>query len=131
MGTTNSVKFTTNSGTSHSLSFEYANKLFSEVPKCKFLGLYMDNELNWKSCIEKIIPKLSAICCAIKKLSPPPLDIEVLRMVYFENFQSVVCYGIIFWGNSTGASHMFLLQEKIMRIMMRIHNVGVAVCSGN
>jgi hypothetical protein len=63
---TNIVQSTTNSGTSHSLSFEHANKLFTEVPKRKLLGLYIDNQLNWKSHIEKITPKLGAICHAIK-----------------------------------------------------------------
>jgi len=33
MDRTNIVIFTTKSGTSHLLSFEYANKLFTEVPK--------------------------------------------------------------------------------------------------
>jgi hypothetical protein len=40
MDKTNTVKFTTKSGTSHSLSFEYENKLLTEVPKFKFLGTY-------------------------------------------------------------------------------------------
>lgn len=62
------VKFTTNSGTSHSFSFEYKNKLLTEVPKFKFLSLYTDNQLNGKSHTEEIIPKLSAVCYAIRKL---------------------------------------------------------------
>jgi len=47
-------------------------------------------------------------------------DIEVLRMVYFANFQSVTDYGIIFWGNSTSSSQIFLLQKKIIRIMIGV-----------
>ena len=43
---TNIVKSTTNSGTSHSLCFEYENKLLTEVPEFKFLGLYIENQLN-------------------------------------------------------------------------------------
>lgn len=35
-------------------------------------------------------------------------DIEVLHMVYFANFQSVTDYGIIFWGNSTSANHIYI-----------------------
>lgn len=65
---TNIVKFTTNDGTYHSLSFEYASKLLIEVPKFKFLGLYIDYQLNWQSHTDKIIPKLSLVCYAIRKL---------------------------------------------------------------
>jgi hypothetical protein len=43
------VKFTTKNGTLHSLSFEYASKLHTEVPKIKFLGLCIDYLRNWKS----------------------------------------------------------------------------------
>jgi hypothetical protein len=43
MDITNIVKFTTNNGTSHSLSFEYASKLLTEIPKFKFLDLCIIN----------------------------------------------------------------------------------------
>jgi len=48
------------------------------------------------------------------------IGIEVLSMVYFANFQSVVDYGLIFWGNSTSPSHIVLLQKKISRIMVGV-----------
>jgi hypothetical protein len=41
-----------------------------------------------------------------------PSDIEVLRMVYFANFQSVTDYGIIFWGNSTSSSQFFFPPKE-------------------
>jgi len=39
------------------------------------------------------------------------LDTEVLHVVYFANFQSVPDYCIIFWGNSTSASHIFFAPK--------------------
>ena len=32
----------------------------------KFLGLQIDNNINWNNHIEQIIPKLSAACYAIR-----------------------------------------------------------------
>jgi hypothetical protein len=32
----------------------------------KFLGLQIDNHLNWKDHIEQMIPKLSAACFAVR-----------------------------------------------------------------
>ena len=69
--------------------------------------------------IEKIILRLTAVSYAIRKLSYF-LGIEVLHVVYFENFQSVIDYCMIFWGNSTSTSRIFLLLKKIIRIMMGV-----------
>jgi len=33
-------------------------------------------------------------------------------MVYFANFQSVTDYSIIFWGNSTSSSQIFLAPKE-------------------
>jgi hypothetical protein len=67
MDKTDTIKFTTNDGTSHLLSSEYASKLLAEVTKFKFLGSCIDYQLNWNSHTEKIIPKLSSLCCSLRK----------------------------------------------------------------
>jgi hypothetical protein len=36
----------------------------------KLLGLQIDNSLNWKKHIEKIIPKLSSACFAMRTVIP-------------------------------------------------------------
>ena len=115
----NIIKFTRNNGIFQSLSFEYASKVLTEVSKFSFLGSCIDYQLNWKSHTEKIIPKLSSVCCSLRKHFFF-VGIEVLCMVYFANFQSMVVYGIIFWGNSTSPSHIFLLQKKIIGIMVGV-----------
>lgn len=43
--------------------------------------------------------------------------VEVLRMVYFAYFHSVIKYGVILWGNSTNICRVFTLQKRIIRIM--------------
>jgi hypothetical protein len=32
----------------------------------KFLGLELDNRLNWTNCIDKLIPELSGVCYAVR-----------------------------------------------------------------
>jgi hypothetical protein len=99
------------------LTIEYDGKVLTELTNFKFLGLHIDNHLNWRRLIERILPKLSATCYTIRKLSHV-LNIDVLRIVYFANFHSVVEYGIIFWGNSFNIGNVFLLQKKVIRIMV-------------
>jgi hypothetical protein len=38
-------------------------------------------------------------------------------MVYYAYFHSIICYGVILWGNSSYAIHIFHLQKRVSRIM--------------
>ena len=44
---------------------------------------------------------------------------EILRMVYFSYFHSIMSYGIIFWGNSYSSINIFRVQKRIIRIMTK------------
>jgi hypothetical protein len=63
-----------------------------------------------------IFPKLGAACFAVKRFFHT-LNTDVLRMVYFAHFHSVIKYEIIIWGNSTYICHVFTSQKRIIRIM--------------
>jgi hypothetical protein len=92
---THIVKFTTTSLPHYPLAVGYADKLIKET-SIKFLGVQIDNHLNWKSHINQIIHKMSAACFAFRKLFHI-LNLDALWMVYFAYFHSVIKYGIIFW----------------------------------
>ena len=66
-----------------------SNTLINYISSNRFLGLIIGNTLSWKDHITEIIPKLNKACYIVRKLiffkSP-----EVLRMVYFSYFQSVM-----------------------------------------
>jgi hypothetical protein len=83
----------------------------NEVPVIKFLGIQIDKNLNWKSHVEYILPKLSSAIFVIGSLSYF-MSTKTLRMVYFSYFHSILKYRIIFWGNSTNNSAVFKLQKK-------------------
>ena len=82
----------------------------------KFLGLQLDNRINWKNCIEEIIPNLSGICYAVRSMVHIS-KINTLKSIYYAYFHSIIKYGIIFWGNSSYSGKIFTVQEKIMRLM--------------
>jgi hypothetical protein len=44
-------------------------------------------------------------------------NIETLK-IYHAYFHSIVAYGVIFCGNSTDVTKVFLLQKTTIRIMM-------------
>jgi len=82
----------------------------------KFLGLQIDNHLNWKDHIEQIIPKLSAASYAIRS-AVHINNVNTLKLIYNAHFHSIIKYEIIIWGNSTNSGKIYTLQKKTIRIM--------------
>ena len=76
-----------------------------------FLGVQIDNHLNWTCHIDRILPELSIAGFVIGWLFYV-LNLKILRLAYFAYFRSVIRYGIIFWGNATNSFKVFKLQKR-------------------
>jgi len=113
------VKFTQSDVSCNPLTVVYDSKLLTKVVNFKFICLLIDKHLSWRSCIDKLLSRLSTVCYTIRKLSSV-LNIEVLRTDYYANFKSFLDCGIIFWGNSSPVGHIFLLPKRIIRIMVGV-----------
>jgi hypothetical protein len=59
---TNIMKFIKRNSSQSTLYISYKEKYVEETVNTKFLGLQIDNHINWKSNIEEIIPKWSMLC---------------------------------------------------------------------
>jgi hypothetical protein len=66
---TNIIKFAPKQSFNSSLAVAFGNLFMIEVPVIKFLGIEIDKNLNWKSHVEYILPKLSSPIFAIRSLS--------------------------------------------------------------
>jgi len=55
----NVMKFITKNSSHFTLHVGYKEKYVEETVNTKFLGLPIDNHINWKNHIEQMIPKLS------------------------------------------------------------------------
>jgi hypothetical protein len=82
-----------------------------------FVGLQINNRLNWKNHIKLMIPKLNGACYAVRSMVRIS-DITTLKSIYFAYFHSIIKYGTIFWGNSSSSAKIFTLQKKIIRIFV-------------
>ena len=89
-------------------------KSVTHVNSFKFLGLYIDNSLNWKHHVEVLHKKCAGYAYAVKRLIKI-CSCEVAKTFYYSNFESRIRYGIIFWGGSSVAHRIFLLQKRIVR----------------
>ena len=80
----------------------------------KCLHLQLDNLINWKICIEEMIPKLSRACYAISSVVHIS-NINCLKSIYCAFF--IIKCGIIFLGNFSKSGKIFTLQKTFVRIM--------------
>jgi hypothetical protein len=113
------IKFTTLPSASYLLNLEIQNKALNEVETMKFLGLQLDNHLSYKGHIDFLLHKLSALYFLMRKLYYT-LKTNGLKTVYYAYYNSLVNYGIIFWGNTADSKKVFVLQKKIIRIIMGV-----------
>jgi hypothetical protein len=72
-------------------------KYIKESENTKFLGVQIDNHLNWKNRIDQIVSKVSRACYAIRSMSHVSNTVT-LKAICFTYFHSTMKYGIIFLG---------------------------------
>jgi hypothetical protein len=106
---------------SSSIDFDimHGNKKVANVCTTKFLRLTVDNTLSWRTHIDTIIPELSTACFAMRVVKPF-LSQDLLKMVFYSYFYSIMTYALIFWGNSHYSNTVFRLQNRIIRIIVGI-----------
>lgn len=102
------------------LSVEVDRELCSQVDHTKFLGIYIDENMNYKYHCEILISKLHSICYKFKNLRYV-LTTEQLITVYYAEVQSRLTYGICLWGWSANVGEVFLAQKRVIR---RIAGIG-------
>ena len=86
------------------------------VPAIKVLGVWLDEKLTWLHQIETLCKRLSSICYLLRMLRNK-VSHEVLRDVYTAKFESLMSYGLMFWGSSSHWSKVFKVQKKAIRIL--------------
>ena len=66
LGKMNIMKLVTMNSSHFTLYIGYKEKYIKETMNTKFLGLQIDNHINWKNHITELVSKLSGACYAIR-----------------------------------------------------------------
>ena len=84
----------------------------------KLLGLIIDKNLQWTEHISQMCKKLSKINFALRILKTCSGTVT-LKSVYFAHFQSILMYGIEFFGQAPQylLNRVFKLQKQAIRIL--------------
>ena len=71
-----------------------------------------------ESHIDQIASKLCSTCYVLQNLKHI-LPKSTLRIIYYAYIHSTLSYDLIFWGRSSSTSKLFILQNKIVRIITK------------
>ena len=94
------------------------NKI-KKVNSAKFLGVIIDEQLNWDQHVQHLTKKLRSITgalCRIRKLIPNNLYLKL----YSALFESHLTYGISVWGVSlkdNASDKLFVTQKQCIRVL--------------
>lgn len=93
------------------------NTQISGMKSVKFLGVEIDQHLNWDSHCSGIIAKLNSTCYLFKTLRRV-LNLDQLKMLYHAQVGSRLRYAVLHWGNSPSAREVFLRQKRVIRSLL-------------
>jgi hypothetical protein len=111
------IKFVTSNSPHCALTIGYKDTYIEETANTTFLGLHLDNHLNWKDHVDQMVPKLSGACYAVRSMFHIS-NVSTLKSIYFAYFHSIIKHGIIFCGDSSNSRKLRTLKKKIIRIMI-------------
>jgi hypothetical protein len=106
------LKFTPSKLTYCPFNLVYNDQVLSEQDVTKFLALYLDRQLSWETHLNHLLSKIASVCFIMRKLSHV-VNIESLRIVHFAHFQSLILYGLIFWGMQTNMKRVFCFKKEL------------------
>jgi hypothetical protein len=109
----NIIKLKTRNSSHSTLHIGDKEKYIEDSVNTNFLGLQLDNHINWKNHIEEMIPNLSTFYA--NRLMVHISNINTLKSIYYTYLHSIIKYGIIVWGNSFKSGKIFSLEKKIVR----------------
>ena len=108
--------------TQQNLSIQINNTHIEEKNVISFLGVQIDNKLNWKAHITHISNKFSksiAILRFVRYYYPQ----NVLKLIYMSLVYSHINYCNLLWGAAEDGiiEPLFILQKKAIRIITKSH----------
>lgn len=86
----------------------------TQVTQTKFLGIVLDEHLDWKAQVDHVCNKINKFAYALRQIKKVT-SIKTAVMSYQAYVESCLRYGLIFWGNSTDQGRVFVAQKKCIR----------------
>ena len=75
------------------------NEAIQRVTKAKFLGIIVDQHLNWKDHVSMVLHKISKSCGIISRIRTT-LDLKSKKMIYYCLIHPYLTYCINVWSST-------------------------------
>lgn len=111
---TSAIQFLTRNAADVPLNIKYENSHIQKAVSATFLGITIDQNLNWKEHVDGVCEKLDRFAFALRRLRLVASK-EAALAAYHGYVSSVLRYGLIIWGNSVEVQRAFLVQKKCIR----------------
>src|SRR6185436_10203146 len=94
------------------------NVVIMRVENIKFLGVWLDNKLDWKYHLKELYNSLNKYIGIFYKLSNF-LPKSILKLLYYSIIHSKILYGIEVYANTylTYLHDVIILNNRLLRIM--------------
>jgi hypothetical protein len=98
-------------------------EILTELVSTKFLGLYIDSGLTWKSHVEHLCSKISSKLYLLRYLSSY-CTFQIMLTSYYGLIFPYLNYGIALWGSCSKKDfqRLFVIQKKVLRIVGKINS---------
>lgn len=118
---TNAMLFRTTSKNKDTMEIILNDNKITLVDSVKFLGIHIDESLNWKKELTAMESSISSACYALRSLRDV-VAIEQLKVVYYSLVESKLRYSIVLWGGSYAynVNTAFVTQKRAIRTMVKI-----------
>ena len=95
-------------------------KSFHRPESTKFLGLWIDENINWKDHVSKLLLKLKRNVNLLR-IGKNFLSPHTLKIIYFAQIHSNLTYGIGIWGS--------LISKELLSSLQKIQNTCIKIMS--
>ena len=101
------------------LPLKINGKEIEQVVQYKYLGVIIDNKLNWEPQSSAVYKKINKRMFFLRKLNSFKVDNTLLYLLYNSIIQSIVSFCIIAWGGNT----LCKSSSKINRVIKRASRI--------
>ena len=98
------------SGSVKQLELNLNGTIIPSVTTAKFLGMWLDRDLNWSAHMSKLYTKLKTNK-AMLRLGRNYMNEQTRKLVYHAHINSHIQYGLLLWGNNITKDQLNKLQR--------------------
>ena len=122
VGKTNCMLFPHKSETNTTVvALKLGDNHINQVKYAKFLGIYLDEKLNWDEHVDYVRKKISSGAYAINSVKGT-LSRKNMTSVYYAMIHPFLSYGIMIWGNAFNyqLKRLEIIQKRTIRSISNV-----------